>query len=356
MKITKLFQKVNNQILEIDIPSIEDLDKRYLKLNETIEIAQNKTIVRRDKRSNITVDPSEVNYNNIYQVYDNNNQLLSQIYTNYNTTGGSSIVLDTYSRKNDGSVSRNYLTVNCDRDNRGYVTFPHPRGLYNGDGVTYQSMVNYAPKKILSNKDFYVGGTNASDTLDLYNGRGESPEKPFATIAACTKYITTNFFGPFFITINLQADFALGNLVIDAPNFKGILIKSASADNIKTLAITSNQYGCITGSGVLRFSDLNIEARNCNALFWATEGGTNGCCYISLSSGLNITGSMLSTNNSVVAASSGGTVRIESTITGDITGKRYFCTNGGRILTGGKGPNAIPGTEAGTCDENSIYA
>ena len=38
------------------------------------------------------------------------------------------------------------------------------------------------------------------------------------------------------------------------------------------------------------------------------------------------------------------------------TGRRYFARTGGRIITGGKGQDFFPGTEAGDTDANSIYA
>ena len=62
-------------------------------------------------------------------------------------------------------------------------------------------------------------------------------------------------------------------------------------------------------------------------------------------------------SNATVGATKGGFVQFASgsTLSGTVTGKRYQATFGGYILTGGRGTNAIPGTEAGTVDASSTY-
>lgn len=62
------------------------------------------------------------------------------------------------------------------------------------------------------------------------------------------------------------------------------------------------------------------------------------------------------TTTGTLQAGYGGCVTAASNMTGSVTGPRYCVSTGGRILTGGRGVNAIPGTEPGACDDNSVYA
>ena len=53
--------------------------------------------------------------------------------------------------------------------------------------------------------------------------------------------------------------------------------------------------------------------------------------------------------------SGASTAEIAATFSGDATGKRYTCAVNSCINTAGKGPDYLPGSEAGTVDETSHY-
>lgn len=242
---------------------------------------------------------------------------------------------------------------------------------------------------------FYICGTNGKN--DDTPGRGLSPELPYATISFAVSRIAHKYTGAVYImlmsdiTEERPIDFEYGNYQIAAysinPKPKITLVRP----NPTTLC-----YFAVKGDGHLNLSNLVIETNN--NFVGAYRGGlltlsnceltsTGGTTVISggtlskviIYNSISISGesekfihlndnSMLSCINKQYDKAFNGTVTectilcsenssavILGAMSGSVTGKRYEIIHGGKIVTSGRGPNYIPGSEEGTCDETSIY-
>lgn len=235
------------------------------------------------------------------------------------------------------------------------------------------SIKGYAPYNLKETVGFYVGGDNASDVLD--EGRGRTIEKPFATLKACIDYITSTIVQGCdeSIIIKLVSDITTPGFNIISNNIYNLMITSNDYTNYSTLTITSNSVG-VYGRSCVYFSGMNITMRD--GSFMQTGGG-NGASLITFGNvnfdgdpyslhvyqnseiqfthKINFSGTAYSAG--LIRSHRGGLASFLNTVTlsGDVVGKRYICLYGGRIVTQGKGPNFIPGTIEGECDEYSLY-
>ena len=88
-------------------------------------------------------------------------------------------------KKEDGTSVSAAINAVSRKDGTAYATCPPPRqNNYGSDIVNTKAMKDYAPMKGSGSVSIFVGGSNASDTADLFAGRGLSADKPFATIDA----------------------------------------------------------------------------------------------------------------------------------------------------------------------------
>lgn len=224
----------------------------------------------------------------------------------------------------------------------------------------------------------HIGGENASDTADLFRGRGFDADKPFASLLAAFSFIGTNYEGDV-CRFRLHEDMAFSATPTSLrlnPAVRSYLLESASYSALKKLLIP----GTLTVlDGVLDFSYLNVEITGGAALI---VNGTAAPAVLRFSNTINISGTNWSIRStgamanmifstgemsfSGTANASGfihcyalGNVQVvgNPVINGpDATGRRYYVRSGGRIITGGKGAEFFPGTEAGDTDSISIYA
>ena len=343
MKITKLFQKVNNQILEIDIPNIEDLDKRYLSKNGG-EINGNIVI------NNILTSADSYEYVRGSAKTDSgsNKALADLIFQNMDSTTKSAAILRAYNRIN-GTQYRD-LRIDALDDGTFYASCPNPRGLYNTDIVNYQSMVDYGFNKISQETFLYLNATTGSDTADLNNGRGLLSDKPFKTMDGLLNWARNRYTGPSILTIILNSDIDWSPSWFVTPQVRSLTIKS---DNTKRTINLSSPLTVYYGALGLYNLKLNATKSLGNILGVAGYYTFAVSSLYIFSTGIELSGTV--TKGSIVSTT-GGQVVLDGNIEGSVTGPRYYCEHGGRILTRGRGPNAIPGTEAGKCDDSSTYA
>lgn len=199
---------------------------------------------------------------------------------------------------------------------------------------------NFAMQKATSNLILYAGGANASDTADLFIGRGLSSDKPFATLTGAMQWANCNVASCYSVICILQADTTVEDLWIRGINFGGVGIQSDSTR--RKLTVTGR---IVVERGTLTLSNLTIEGNTTNELLNALSP----LSYLYIRSDIELTGKA---GRSLFAAN-GGTILLESGMTGNITAQRYRAQNCGRILASGK-PDEIPGTADGSKDDNSI--
>ena len=360
MKITKLFQKVNNQILEIDIPSIEELDKRYLKSSD----ASNTYLSKTDAISNYLSKSGGNITGVIYKrgsftlgsdsVVAENTQFILQDSTGYVTGGMNAGIRDNgnvdtslwaNTKKSDESLVQSYLRAFAETDGTTYATCPNPRGLYNTDIVNYQSIVDYSVKRLINGQHIYVKPSTGSDIADLNSGRGLSPDKPFKTPEAAIKW-ATEYLSILYniITIRLEENCTMGAFTLKTRD-NGIVISGSNENIVLTL------------TGPISFAVGNLRLQNiklAGEVPYFIESGSAyyGPSQLCIANNVSFDGTV---TEGTLIASNGGIIVIQNRISGSVTGPRYKVVYGGCILTKGYGPNVIPGTEAGTCDESSTY-
>lgn len=192
----------------------------------------------------------------------------------------------------------------------------------------------------------YLGGANASDTAAINTGRGKTPDKPFAGLSAILNWISKYYASNYEIKIVLQDDYnAAGSLYYNLPSIYRIHLTSDSTKR----KITFNQNTYIN-SGSLKFSNIKLHFNNVPQ--GLSVQGHYRDTHLQLDSDLEITGTV---TQALLNAFYGGTIWINNSISGTVTGKKYSCTTGGKIFTNNLGASAIPGSVAGTCDDNSIF-
>lgn len=238
--------------------------------------------------------------------------------------------------------------------NSGYAICPNPRHVYNSDIVNNTRLIDFAHQKLTEdNIPIYVGNVSgASDTADIHNGRGFSEDKPFASILAALKYVETHLNGPFQVVVNLLSDVTLQDVDFRFENIFGVIIKGKGVN--RTLNIKNvNLRG-----GHLQFSsNLILQTLSDTAYIVTVDGSYANSSLIMAWGPTEINGAV---SDCVFSAGYSGQIIIanRNSLTGNITGRRFSCHNNGFIYSGGKGANAIPGTEAGTIGTNdgSVYA
>lgn len=220
--------------------------------------------------------------------------------------------------------------------------------IYDASAVSSKWVKDYAPRKTGNSSVLWVNELTGSDTANLMEGRGFSQDMPFLTLVAAAAWASAHMSGSA-VTINLDSDINLpSGLNVVCPNL-GTLIISADTHTINLGAPISVSYGKLN---IKRGKFVAASSMRC----FMYAAGLAGCNpVLSLEHTIELQGTV---TEAAIMAAYGGTVIMYtgSELTGNVTGKRYSALNCGRILVGGRGAEAIPGTEAGICDASSIYA
>lgn len=235
---------------------------------------------------------------------------------------------------------------------------------------------------------------NASDTEGLNQGRGLSEDMPFASFAGAFSWATGRYAGLPWVTIKIHSAIEIPSLYPKTPFFplkvvgvgarRAVTLTSSlllywGHLTLENLAFSLGAYeirsdasfhhtklllkDCsFTGSsylvrGTYASSSLYLEGAN---TFTGTGNGTAleiawgaiANTHWAADTSLTFNGSFAT----LVKAYHGGLVNLTCAMNGNATGRRYYAYMNGSILTGGKGPNAIPGNQAGDVDATSVYA
>lgn len=215
--------------------------------------------------------------------------------------------------------------------------------LYNATISTMKAMKDYAAMKLASQTNMYVNAETGSDTADLFMGRGFSEEKPFKSLAALFQYLN-NISTPSLIEVHLKSDISISNangVIYSNVNIGGVALNGEG----HVINLSDVQY---VHSGCLRLLNCNFNATATIGAFWAVVSTYSSNSSLIFQEGNTFNGTV---STAAIVARDSGQVQIlgSAQITGNVTGKKYSCTNGGIII----GASKIPGTEAGTCDANS---
>lgn len=209
----------------------------------------------------------------------------------------------------------------------------------------------FAPQKLTAARQVHIGGVNASDTDDLFNGRGDV-DKPFATLEGAWTFVSNHYI-------------AQGNNAIQF-----ILHEDQVLPPVMYLRTLGNPWCLIQGDDTIRTITVGTTALDVLCVLWLqnvrlvtpAEGSGNLIIvdgindYASLTIGQNVEFSGIA-HGSVLRATWGGKIQVTALPTGTITGRKYECLNGSSILSlAGVDYTKLPGTMAGTCDESSIVA
>lgn len=242
---------------------------------------------------------------------------------------------------NNTSSAKAALSVNWANNGTTYATCPPPRGLYNNDIATASWVMDNFTQKLTESISIHVNYNTGSDTADLNNGRGLSAAKPFKTLSATLAYAINNYVGQL-VNIQLHSDVTLPYTQLIIPNIGSVHLVSDTTE--RTINLTGRIHLI---KGDLNLEGIRINAQNINNAFSVEKSGK-----------LHLYNCVIdgAATEAVCNVFNGGMFSVGGTVTGNVTGKRYSCTNCGRILTGGRGVNAIPGSEAGIVDATSVYA
>lgn len=219
-----------------------------------------------------------------------------------------------------------------------YATAPHPRDNYGTDIVTTKALKDYAARKTSGVINIFIGGAGASDTADLYVGRGESADKPFASFIAAFNYANSLFSGGN-INFILQADLEWNTdtRLYCANQYK---IKSDSSKRTFILKIP-----LIVADGIFELEQIKLQNSVSISAFLEARGN-RGVPIISFNDGVEIDGNV---SSATCVANFAGIIMCNYQVAGSVTGKKYESTNGGKII----GVSKLPGTAAGMVDANS---
>lgn len=281
-----------------------------------------------------------------YSVYTEDANQIGSFSIDYNIDQARSAFMQAVNA--DASASSRISAI-IEADGTTYATCPPPRpDNYANDIVNTKALKDWAAKKLTKTENTYVGGANASDTADLWDGRG-SADKPFAALDAAIKWVNSTISGPNEISLVLQDDVVLPtSITICCPQLARLSIKSDSTR--RKLKLGAQGISIIGGVVIFDGVDLEAPAAGCDKFVWAA--GTYGNPVAKF----NNCGFFGTATFAVLSATWGGKILVQGTITGEAIGKRYYATGGSCIITGGQGPDYIPGTIDGTCDASSVYA
>lgn len=280
-------------------------------------------------------------FTGIIKFSDKNNSLLGDVYNSIDAEG------KIYTTLNARSIDKHraYLAAVLEADGTGYCTCSEPRGLYTNEIATFRSLVDYTAETLKANLDIYIDAINGSDTADLHNGRGLSASKPFKTINSCLGYIKRYYRGSFVCDLQLLSDITEDNFGLFLPVNTQIRINGSGG--IRT--INFRVVSCY--SGTLLFGDnlaLNIN-----------NSGGSGILCVGQNSNMQFVKAMTINGSAqtLVTCIQNGYVDISNsmTLTGNFSGRRYYCGTGGIINSHGKGVNALPGTAAGTVEDSASF-
>ena len=236
----------------------------------------------------------------------------------------------------------------CEEDGTLSTYLPHPRELYNNDGVTFKSLVNYSAAYIGNDHGtLYIGNlSEASDTADLHNGRGLSIDKPFKTLEGAFSY-AARIVGANNLHFRLLTDIEFANTWLYQPMVYTAWIRSHDPNNPKKLILKQGIH--LANSVPVYFHQVGLQASGSIPFF--VHASQN--CFVNLNR-VSLNGTV---TQAAVVGSHGAHILLGSgALSGNVTGKRYELKNNSALYSGGAGPNAIPGTEAGSCDATSTYA
>lgn len=239
-------------------------------------------------------------------------------------------------------------------DGEAYVSVPSPSNdAYGNYAANTKYVKDNFVQAVTKSLNTYVGGANASDTADLGNGRGLTSDKPFANIMPAMDWVLSHYnIGNHIFVFIVQDNLDLGSANDLFLHAQGAYcyIQSADANNLKR--IKANRF--IVYEGHLHFRNIELEAYN--TLYCMQAATALG--HISLGDTVNFYGNLTSaTHGGCVYIPTAGTVSVSSaaTIGGNFTGKRFHIAGVGTILSGGKGVNAFPGTQAGVVEGSAKY-
>ena len=273
-----------------------------------------------------------------------NNNADSALLLSRTTATGSGNELVSYSL-NDGNPVNQRIGIYCNSDGSGYATCPPPRpDNYGTDIVNAKAMKDYAPMKLTQATTIHVNAETGSDTADLFAGRGFSEEKPFKTLLAAIRYVSSMLVGGYHVSIMLHSDAELpaNTSELYLGNVGIVSVISASNSNKNTITMGGQVF---IRKGSLRLANAKFNLPSVAGLF-ACSGTKAGWAHLFIDSGVEVTGNV---TEELFEITYGGSLFVGASITGTVTVKKYICTNGGMII----GASKIPGTIDGTCDANS---
>lgn len=250
-------------------------------------------------------------------------------------------------------------------------------------------------RTVRGSTQFHVGGPNASDTDDLYNGRGLTADKPFATLDAANAFVESWynitgqvsyilhsdqvvngrwFFMPHFWTTISSGETGVRRTLTMGPNFEiGAAPTCVSFSNIDFVPGEGRTAGLGTqglfnpvyldfGSCTFSGSTVQLAAKGPGARIMLRGQTTfNGGAQYALDASYGGNVMVQSSAESVVfnGAYSSAVVHcmfngaaILSGCSGNATGKKFDVSNRSYV----SGTGAIPGTSAGTCDASSFVS
>lgn len=239
-----------------------------------------------------------------------------------------------------------HVSANWDADGTAYASATHPRdNNYGNDIVTTMYFANHGYPLISGG--VYAGDLpEASDTADLWQGRGLSAEKPFKTFQAAWNWLNRHTNNNF-VTLNLLTDLEWDSAYpwFQTQTLNTITIQSYPTTERKKLILPRGAK--VFSSFVeMRNLEINFPASGSHVGLWA-QGGYRGS-----SPTLSVHDCVLSGEASTIFSALGnGTISV-SNLSGTVAGKKYSATTGSRIF----GVDTIPGTTEGTCDSTSVAA
>lgn len=368
MKITKLYQLIGDNIVEIPLIDIEELNHRlsniennYLKL--TGGTLTGELTITNEGTSKIHLYSKLVDLNNVpdtnqydkINFYDKNGERYAYIQAGFRKDGETCMLLGLYNKVNGVVVDAGSIAINSKRDGSpASISIPPPiENTYSNHSDTLKSSINRHVIKKGSEVKIYLGGDNASDTDGLFMGRGFSPDKPFASFRAALSHLVRNYTWEGTGKIILQDDITLSSSV-DVWNltFGLINIESDNINELRTINFVGNSFIQVR-LGSLRFININFTNSSANT-FLASSGYYTYNSHLSIGGKVNFSGTV---SLGTILATRGGSIIVEQNaiIGGNVTGPRYHINSNGVIDVCGAGANALPGSIAGTCDANSKY-
>lgn len=335
-------------ILEENLPNIAAITKGFADNNyvkKSGDTITGELAIRINALSNEVVDTDT--YSNINFV-GTDNKRIGVIRCNTGPSSGGIHYLGFYAVDYNNRLTQ-AMSIATGQDGKAFSTCPPPRAAYNSDIVNNTRLIDFAQEKLTGITNIHLGGTGASDTADIHNGRGRSADKPFASFDAALNYINTHLNGCKSVYLILHDNFTVTGLKYCNVNFVSLLI--TSDDTIRTLTI-NNELQFQKGNIV--FKNIKLQASS-NTNYFVTSNGVYGNVNIMFDSGVEMSGTVKTAS---VRAMNNGTIHIYVSPTGNVTGSRYSLVNGGKILTAGKGANAIPGSSDGTSGTGNglVYA